>query len=319
MRVLVTGANGFVGRAVVARCVREPGWTCRAAVRAGAPQAEGAETVRIGDLDKGTDWRHALQGVQAVVHTAARVHVMRDTARDPLAEYRRVNVAGTEALARQAAEAGVRRLVFVSSIKVLGERTAPGRPFTDGDLPAPQDPYGVSKLEAEQVLGRVAAETGLEVAIVRPVLVYGPGVSANFAALVRAVYRGIPLPLGRVHNRRSMVAVDNLADLLVRCVTHQAAAGGTFFVSDGEDLSTPALVRRLARHLGVRPRLWPVPVSVLRVAGCLTGRGAVVDRLCGSLQVDMSATCATIEWRPPVTVDAAFARLARSYSTMLSP
>jgi nucleoside-diphosphate-sugar epimerase len=228
---------------------------------------------------------------------------MQDDATDPLQAYRDVNANGTLNLATQAAQAGVRRFVFVSSIKVNGEVTRLGKPFTADDLPSPVDPYGVSKREAERGLHEIEVRTGMEVVIVRPPLVYGPGVKANFAAMMRWVARGIPLPLGAIHNARSMVALDNLVDLLVTCVKHPSAAGQTFLVSDGEDVSTTELLRRTAQTMGKRAPLLPVPAFVLEAGAALVGKRAVAQRLCGSLQVDMAKTQTLLGWRPPLTLD----------------
>ena len=246
MRFLVTGANGFVGVALCAE-LRRRGYAVLAAVRSvHAEFADGERTV-VNSMDQETDWSNALSNQNVVVHLAARVHVMADSASDPLAEFRRVNVHATMNLASQAAAAGVKRFVFLSSIKVNGELTPSERPFVESDTPHPQDAYGVSKFEAEQGLRQLAAVTGMEVVIIRPPLVYGPGVKANFAALMRAVQQGWPLPLGAIHNQRSLVALDNLVDFIVTCTTHQEAGNQTFLVSDGQDLSTPELVRGLAR------------------------------------------------------------------------
>jgi nucleoside-diphosphate-sugar epimerase len=310
--VLVTGASGFVGRALVERLLAD-GVPTLAAVRGAAVLPAGARQVPAPNLGPDADWRAALDGVACVVHLAARVHVMRDGAADPLAEYRRVNVDGTLALARQAAAAGVRRLVFVSSIKVNGEDSAPGRPFMADDLPAPADPYGISKYEAEQALWVLAAQTGLQVVVVRPVLVYGPGVKANFRSLLGWLARGLPLPLGAIHNRRSLVALDNLVDLLTTCVDHPAAAGQVFLASDGEDLSTTELLRRLGEALGRPARLLPLPAPWLAGAARLLGRGAVAQRLCGSLQVDIGKASDLLGWTPPVTVDEALQKTARAF------
>ncbi len=275
-----------------------------AAVRRKAEaQTEGVRQVQVGDLLPNTDWSMALQGIDGVVHCAARVHVMQDDVTDPLQAYREVNVNGTLNLARQAAQAGVGRFVYVSSIKVNGEATQPGRPFTADDVPAPLDPYGVSKLEAEQGLRNIEAQTSMEVVIVRPPLVYGPGVKANFESMMRWVARGIPLPLGAIHNARSMVALDNLVDLLVTCLTHPAAAGKTFLVSDGEDVSTTELLRRTAQTMGKKAFLLPVPASVLELGASLLGKRAVAQRLCGSLQVDIEKTRRLLGWSPPLTLD----------------
>lgn len=262
-------------------------------------------------------WQTALAGVDVVVHCAARVHVMDDHEADPLAAFRRVNVDGTVNLARQAVAAGVRRFVFVSSIKVNGEATAVGHAYRADDTPAPQDPYGVSKHEAEQQLLQMAAEGLIEVVIVRPVLVYGPGVKANFLSMMRWLCRGVVLPFGAIDNSRSLVAVDNLVDLLVTCTVHPAAANQVFLVSDGEDLSTTQLLRRMACALGKPARLVPIPAWVLRVAAALVGRKALSQRLCGSLTVNIDKTRELLGWAPPVTVDEALAASARYFQDSL--
>ena len=249
------------------------------------------------------DWRKALAGCQVVVHLAARVHVMTDTAKNPLDEFRQVNVKGTLNLARQAAAAGVRRFVFVSSIKVNGEATEPGHPFTAEDTPAPLDAYGISKMEAEQGLREISAQTGMEVVIIRPPLVYGPGVKANFAAMMRWLARGVPLPLGAIHNQRSLVALDNLVDLIVTCIAHPAAANQTFLVSDGQDVSTTELLRRMGRAMKRPARLMPVPAGLLEWTAALVGKRDVAQRLCGSLQVDIQKTRQLLGWNPPLTLD----------------
>lgn len=294
--IAVTGANGFVGAAVVAALARSG----RAVRRVG--RASGANMVAVGDIGPDTDWSQALQGVTCVIHCAARVHVMKETQADALAAFRSVNAAGTRRLAEEAAMAGVKRLVLVSSVKVNGEATLPGRPFRASDAPAPLDAYGQSKWEAEQALWAVCQSTELQGVVVRPPLVYGPGVRANMARLMKLVASGLPLPLGGIRNRRSLVALDNLSDLLVCCASHPEAAGRSFLVSDGEDLSTPDLVRQLARAMGRSARLVPVPVGLLRLGARLTGQQAEVARLVDSLQVDLTPTRDTLSWAPPVSM-----------------
>lgn len=311
--IVVTGGNGFVGRRVAARIAAEGLENVRTTTRRESGAVAGASSIAVGDLGAQTDWTTALRGAQAVIHCAARVHVMRESAADPLAEFRRANVDGTIALAEQAARAGVERLVFVSSIKVNGEGTLPGAPFRAQDPPNPVDPYGVSKREAEVALRQLAATTGMAVTIVRPPLVYGPGVKGNLLALMRVLARGVPLPLGGVHNRRSLVALDNLADLLVRCTRHPGALNQTFLAGDDEDLSTTELLQRLSRALGRPARLVAVPEWLIRFAGNATGKSAAIHRLLGSLQVDVSATRRQLDWTPPITVDDGLRQTAAAF------
>ena len=309
LRVLVTGASGFVGRSFCAELALH-GLTVRGMTRSSVDLPKGVQKAITVDLNGHTDWRDALDGCDLIVHLAARVHVMHETTGDPLAEFRRVNVLGTLNLARQAAAAGVRRFVFISSVKVNGESTQTGVPFTADDTPAPLDAYGVSKMEAEHGLREVAAQSGMEVVIIRPPLVYGPGVKANFAAMMRWLQRGVPLPLGAIHNQRSLVAIDNLVDLIVLCLKHPAAANQTFLVSDGEDVSTTALLFRMGQAMGRPARLLAVPSSVLKLAGALLGKSDVVQRLCGSLQVDIAKTQDLLGWTPPVSLDEGLRRTA---------
>jgi nucleoside-diphosphate-sugar epimerase len=315
MICLVTGAGGFVGKSLCPT-LSVRGVNVRVALRSVRGRHHDFDGVLVGVIDGMTDWSMPLQGASTVVHLAARVHVMNDLSENPLTEFRRVNVQGTLNLARQAAQAGVQRFVFISSIKVNGEVTRPGRPFTARDLPNPVDAYGISKQEAEAGLRDIARQTGMEVVIIRPPLIYGPGVKANFAALMRAVQRGWPLPLGAVHNQRSLVGLDNLVDLIAVCLVHPRAANQTFLVSDGHDLSTSELVQGLARAAGVSARLLPVPVWVLQAGATLLGRGDAVQRLCGNLQVDISQAQSVLDWWPPVSVETG---LGRAFAPLLVP
>ena len=315
--VWLTGATGFVGQALCTRLLQQPRTQVWAAVRAlpQVPLPDGITPVVVGDVAQAAMPWPGLEGTSVVVHLAARAHVMHEKLADPLAEYRRVNVQGTENLARQAAQAGVRRLVFISSVKVNGEATPQGQPFTPADTPAPQDAYGLSKHEAEQALWQVARDTGMEVVIIRPPLVYGPGVKGNFARMVQWVRQGVPLPLGAVHNRRSLVALDNLVDFMALCASPERspqAANQTFLVSDGDDVSTTELLRRVAHAYGVPARLLPVPAGLMRGAARLLGKAAVADRLFGSLQVDASKAHTLLGWTPPVTMQAQLRKMAQS-------
>jgi len=316
--VLVTGATGFVGKALCA-ALGQRGFRVRKAVR--TPESGDAsaglteEIVRVGAIGEETDWSAALAAIDVVVHLAARVHVMREEARDPLAEFRRVNVAGTERLARAAAAAGVRRLVYVSSIKVNGEATQGDQKYTEADTLAPEDPYGISKLESEQVLHRVARDTGLEIVIIRPPLVYGPGVKGNFIQMLNVLRKGFPLPLASVDNRRSLVYVHNLADALITCATHPAAAGQTYLVSDGEDVSTPQLLRSLGAALGRPARLLPCPPMVLMALAKLAGKGPQAERLLGSLRVESGKIRSQLNWMPPYTLQQGLRATAEWYRT----
>ncbi|MFB9128420.1 SDR family oxidoreductase [Paraburkholderia dipogonis] len=312
-RVLVTGANGFVGRALC-RALRDAGNTVTGLVRRQMQREHGVDewvdpSVDFAGIDAA--WPATLQ-VDCVVHLAARVHVMLEDAADPEAAFQAANVEGTLRVARAAWRHGVRRFVFVSSIKAMTEADS-GRPVREDDSPAPQDPYGRSKRAAEDALIRLGAQTGLEIVIVRPPLVYGPDVRANFLSLMNAVWKGVPLPLGALGARRSLVYVDNLADALVHCATDVRAAQQCFHVADNDALTIAELARALGRHLGRPARLLPVPESWLRVAGRLTGRTAQVDRLVGSLQLDTSRIRTVLGWQAPYSTEEGLDATARWY------
>lgn len=287
MKILITGASGFIGSALLQR------------LRADGMHQPIASTTR---LTADADWSRDLHGVEAVLHCAARVHVMRESADNPLAAFRAVNVAGTVQLAQQAAAAGIKRFVFLSSIKVHGEQTAPGKPFTLADAPAPQDAYGQSKWEAEQALCAVGQRTGMEVVIIRSPLVYGPGVKGNFALLMELVRSGVPLPFASVDNLRSFIARDNLVDFMLHALAHPAAAHQTFLVSDHEDISTPALLRSMAVAMGVTPRLFSFPPALLHAGARMLGKRDIAQRLCGNLQVDSAHALHRLGWHPPLTL-----------------
>jgi nucleoside-diphosphate-sugar epimerase len=307
MQVILTGASGFVGSAFIG-AAHQRNMKIRSVFRCNE-QARNFDDVKnsavvVSCIDADTDWSEALVNVDVVVHCAARVHVMHDSTSDPLAEFCKVNVAGTLNLARQAALAGVKRFVFLSSIKVNGEVSQSGSPFSVHDVPAPEDAYGISKAEAEAGLRLLSLETGMEFVIIRPPLVYGPGVKGNFSSLLLWVARGLPLPLGSATtNLRSFVGLDNLVDLILTCVDHPKAANQTLFVSDGEDLSTTDLLRRIGKSLNRPARLIPVPVSILKFASRLLGKSSISQRLLDSLQVDISNTCTLLNWKPPVSLD----------------
>lgn len=323
-RILVTGANGFVGNALHRELITRdfavrgavgglegrlhrfprpdplPEDASRSLIPSPFPAGEGI--VKIEDIGPETDWSAALDRVDCVVHLAARVHVMKDAAADPQAEFRRTNTVGTERLAHCAAAAGVKRLVFVSTIKVNGEETR-GKPFTESDLPYPEDPYGISKWEAEQALARVGADTGLEIVVLRPPLIYGPGVKGNFLTLLNVIMRGIPLPLAAVDNKRSLLYLGNAVDALILAATHPEAAGKTFLLSDGRDVSSPELILRLAKEMDAPGRLLHCPRSLLRLGGRMLGKAGAVSRLVESLQVDSSAIRRELGWEPPFSLE----------------
>lgn len=311
IRLLITGATGLVGKAVSEQAAHHS-LSVIGALRVSVEVPSCIEPFVVGEINGLTGWGNALRNVNILVHIAARVHVMNDTETDPLTAFRAVNVDGTLNLARQSAEAGVKRFVFISSVKVNGESTSSAQAFKETDTSNPQDAYGQSKHEAEVGLRQISAETGMEVVIIRPPLVYGPGVKANFAALMRAVQKGWPLPLGAVHNQRSLVALDNLVDFIITCINHPHAANQTFLVSDGQDLSTTKLLQGMAKAAGVPSRLLPIPVWALQTAASVLGKGDVIQRLCGNLQVDISKARNLLGWTPPISVEEGLRRAMQS-------
>ncbi len=309
-QILVTGADGFVGQ-TLCKALHRGGYAVRGAVRTLGYENQKTQTVAVGPMTAETDWASALEGVDAVVHLAARTHVTGEAPDGVLAKYRQVNVEATERLARMAAASGVKRLVFMSSVKVNGERTS-DHPFTENDAPLPEDAYGISKWEAEQALGSIANQSELEVVVLRSPLVYGPGVKGNFLRLMTLVFRGYPLPLASVHNQRSLIYIGNLVDAIIACL-EQSAAGKTYLVSDGEDISTPELIRAIASALGIRPKMFPCPATLLTIGAALLGKSREVDRLIGSLQVDSSRIRAELAWQPRISLAQGLEQTAQWY------
>ena len=318
MNILVTGSTGFIGRALINQLVIHSFKPLASVRKQTSLFPSHIEQVVAGDILPNTVWKEALSNIDVVIHLAARVHFMNDTNTNPLAEFQKVNTGGTLNLAQQAAESGVKRFIFLSSIKVNGESTSLNNPFSSKDTYVPSDPYGLSKYEAEQGLKKIAKETGMEVVIIRPPLVYGPNVKANFLSMMEWLYKGVPLPLGSIHNKRSLVALDNLIDLIITCINHPAAVNETFLVSDGEDLSTTDLLQSMTKALGKPSRLIPIPSSILTLSAILLGKREVAQRLCGSLQVDISHTENTLSWIPPVSVDEALQKTADAYLKQLN-
>ena len=311
--VLVTGANGFIGKALCRRMLTD-GWNVRGAVRSFGKKTilpQGVDGVSIGNIGADSEWEPVLNGIDAVVHLAARVHVMDEGCTDPNSEYRKINVDGTKHLARIADTKNVRRFVYLSSIKVNGDGRSD--PYTTEDPPAPVDPYGISKLQAEMVLREIAEETGLEVVILRPPLVYGPGVKANFLQLIKLINLGIPLPLAGIKNHRSLIFLGNLVDAVLTCILHPKAAGKTFLLSDGKDVSTAELIQKISSLLGRPSRLFSLSPDLLRFFAKMTGRSKAANRLLDSLTVDSSKICAELNWKPPFSIEEGLRETANWY------
>ncbi len=310
MKLILTGATGFVGKQILEKI------TSFDVTVLGRSKPESLKNCTFfqANIDANSNYSSALADGGVVIHCAARAHIMDDKSADPLTAFKDVNTLGTINLAKQAAKAGVKRFIFISSIKVNGEHTYKGKPFSAEDKPSPEDPYGLSKAEAEEQLKKLSKETGMEVVIIRPPLVYGPGVKANFATMMRLAATGIPLPFGSIKdNKRSLVSVYNLVDLIVKCISHPNATNQTFLVSDDEDLSTEKMLKELSVALGKSGKMLSLPVQLFELVGKVTGKSAIVARLCGSLQVDISKTKQLLDWQPPISVKEGFARTAEHY------
>lgn len=300
MKILVTGASGFIGKPLIRALKQQGDYVVGVGRQLASSNADNFLVIK--DFALKDSFLPTIGEFEVVIHLAARVHVMDDAVDNPLDEYRKINVEGTLNLARQAATAGVKRFIFLSSIKVDGEHTEIGQPFIETDIPNPIDDYGISKLEAEQGLLSIAEQTDMEIVIIRPPLVYGKGVKANFASMLRMIKRGVPIPLGAIHNKRSFVYVDNLVSLIICCTHHPAAANQVFLVSDGHDLSTTELLRRTASALGVKSRLVPIPQVLIEFFAAIIGKKEVAQRLCGNLQVDITKARTLLDWMPPVKI-----------------
>ncbi len=311
MKVLITGANGFIGR-YLSKTLHEIGYIVKGTVRSQQKDLFLPDTTKIcmvGDISSTTDWHNILRGIDVIVHLAARVHIMKETSNNPLTEYRQVNTLATERLAIQAVDSGVKRIVYLSTIKVNGEKTS-DKSFTEIDRPYPEDNYALSKWEAEQCLSHIAETTNLEVVIIRPPLVYGPGVKGNFYNLLKLLKNGIPLPFANIKNIRSLIYIGNLSDAIIKCIQHPLAANKTFLISDGEDLSTPDIIKQLSMALGKTARLVPFPTNLLHIAGAVSGKMHIIKRLTDSLAIDSSKIRNDLTWTAPFTVSQGFKNTA---------
>ncbi|WP_201612062.1 hybrid nucleoside-diphosphate sugar epimerase/sugar transferase [Psychrobacter immobilis] len=319
MNILVTGANGFVGQSLVNNLLNNTKYKVVAGVRKIPAKKVNYEYRLINNLEDKPVLSNVFRDIDVVIHTAARVHVMDDKSADPLTEFRKVNVEGTLNLVRQAVEAGVKRFIFISSIKVNGEGTDLGKPYTEHSNPNPIDPYGISKYEAEQGLIKLAETTPLEVVIIRPTLIYGENVKGNFHSLMKWTYRGVPLPIGGIkRNLRSLVSVDNLVDFIVTCIEHKDAKNEVFLISDDDDISTAGLLEEIAKGLGVKNKAVNIPAGFINTAASAMGKSGVAQRLSGSLQVDISKAKKLLGWHPKYSTSESIQRTARSYKSGLT-
>ncbi len=317
IRILVTGANGFVGQ-VLCQALNKNGYFVRAAVRSNekiAQLPEGVEYCIVGEVSLDTKWSIALEGIDVVIHLTSRVHLMQDNSSDPLLEYRKINTAGTERLARIAVQSGVSRFIFLSSVKVNGEYTGDDKAasFSEANTPNPQDDYAVSKWEAEQALTKIGKESGLETVILRPPLIYGPGVKANFFSLLKIIDLGIPLPFAAIKSKRSFIYLGNLIDIILKCIISSKVSGQTFLVSDGEDVAIPQLMRKIAKSMGRDLMLISIPVGVLKFFGEISGKKSEIDRLVRSLVVDNKKIVKALDWKAPYSLDGGIGITVKSY------
>jgi nucleoside-diphosphate-sugar epimerase len=313
-KILITGATGFVGKALFENLKSRKKYLAHLTTRTNEEKLlDGGKVFNIGEIDSNTNWKDALDGVSCIVHCAARAHMTEKKQTDLLDAYRRINVDGTRNLAKQAAGIGIKRFIFLSSVKVNGEETIASKSFKYDDISQPEDAYGITKWEAEQALLEISKQTGLEVVIIRPPLVYGEGVKGNFLRLLDIVYKQIPLPFAKINNLRSFIALDNLIDLIICCIEHPKAAGKTFLVSDGQDLSTTDLIRKLSKFMNKSPRLFQVPQLIIQLIGRLVGKSSEIKRLFGSLRVDNSYTREILEWSPVLSLDESLEKTVRQY------
>ena len=317
--ILITGVTGFLGAALADHLIKNTNYNIIATTRQLTPLHKNIKQIVIGDLNQNINWIPILTKVDHIIHLAGRAHIMQDNAKNPLKEFRKINTESTLKLAKQAAQLGIKRFIYLSSIKVNGEHTKPEKPFQYNDKNIPTDPYALSKYEAEQGLKQIAQDTGMQFIIIRPPLVYGPKVKANFLNMMQWLYKGTPLPLGSINNKRSLIALDNLIDLIITCINHPKAKNNTFLVSDDEDISTTELLKRMADALGKPSRLLAIPSSILTLTATLLGKKEIAQRLCNSLQVDIKHTKKTLDWKPPISINKALKKTANAFIKETQP